>query len=545
MNRQTVAVMVLAALGLGLLLYPTAANWFAVRDQASELTGYAHAVDAMPSAEQDAMLASAEAYNERLAQGRTGSGTTPDAEYQGELAPQPGDVMAQLTVPDLGVTLPVYHGTGEDSLSRGVGHLFGSALPVGGVGNHPVLSAHSGLVDAELFTHLEDLEIGDHFSIDVVGRTITYEVDQITVVEPGDTTTMQPEADRDLVTLLTCTPTGINSHRLAVRGVRLDPVPAADAEAVIAGRDGEAGFPWWAVAFVGGVTLAGVGGNRLSRPRKASRTAADQASAAQTPEGRAPANQHPKETPPVRTRRRRPDPVKIVALVVLLGGLAVAGGWTWHNVGTTWMADRQEAGDLAAFSEAHPLPAAAGTLRTDLDAAPVPTDLSGTWGTLWVPSWAGTTGARGELMDARTPIKEGVTEAVLNTGAAGRFTQSDRPGQVGNTALAGHRRTHGDNFLHVDALVAGDTVVVETADAWYVYEVTGPAGLVEPQQGAEVVADAPSGLAPGGRYLTLVSCHSVTDGAWGNDHRIVVHASLVGWLEHDAGVPPELAGALG
>lgn len=267
--RRVAVLVLLAVVGLGLLLYPTAANWFAVRNQASELTGYASAVDAMPTAAQEAMLASAEAYNDRLAAGRAGIGDTPTADYLAELLPQPGDVMAQLTVPALGLTLPIHHGTGDGVISRGVGHLYGTALPVGGIGTHPVLTSHSGLTDAELFTNLEDLELGDTFSIHVVGRTITYEVDHMQVIEPGDTSVLQPEAGKDYVTLLTCAPVGVNSHRLAVRGHRLDPVPPADRDAVIAGRDGDAGFPWWAVIFVGGVTAIGVVGERISRPRPA------------------------------------------------------------------------------------------------------------------------------------------------------------------------------------------------------------------------------------------------------------------------------------
>ncbi|WP_425956973.1 sortase domain-bontaining protein [Xylanimonas sp. McL0601] len=234
------------------------------------------------------------------------------------------------------------------------------------------------------------------------------------------------------------------------------------------------------------------------------------------------------------------DPVRIVALVALLIGLGTAGHWAWDTFGTSWRADGQAAADLRAFTDAHPLPNAAAQLRTDVDAAPSRAPSTGVIATLWVPSWAGTHGVHGDMLDARVPIKRGVTRAVLDTGAAGVFAQAQEPGQVGNFTLAGHRRTYGDNFLHVDDLVRGDTVVVETPEAWFVYDVVVPGYLVEPDQGADVVAPAPGGLPAGGRYLTLVSCHSVTDGEWGNDHRIVVHAELVGWVGHDAGMPEQL-----
>jgi sortase A len=241
------------------------------------------------------------------------------------------------------------------------------------------------------------------------------------------------------------------------------------------------------------------------------------------------------------TRNSRIDPVKIVAAVALLVGLAIAGNWVWHNFGTSWQANRTEAADLRDFTAAHPLSDTVGELRTDVENAPAQAPADGTIGTLWVPSWAGTRGVWGDWIDGRTPIKRGVTPEVLASGAAGHFLQSDEPGQVGNFALAGHRRSYGDNFLHVDALGKGDAIVVETPDAWFVYEVVGPPRLVTPDQGADVVGPAPDGLPAGGRYVTLVSCHSVVDGEWGNDHRIVVHGTMTGWMPHDAGRPPQLA----
>jgi sortase A len=239
-------------------------------------------------------------------------------------------------------------------------------------------------------------------------------------------------------------------------------------------------------------------------------------------------------------RRRRRDPLVVVGVIVLLAAVVFGGRWAWETFGTTWQAHRREAATLRDFTAAHPLPPRVGELRTDFNLAPT---LRGgdVVGTLWVPAWAGTTGVHGENLDARTPIRRGMSDAVLNSGSAGTFDEAVDPPAVGNFSVGAHRRSYGDNFLHLDELVAGDAVVVETPDAWFVYEVTGASRVVRPDQRAEVLAPAPSGLPSGGRYLTLVTCHSVTRGAWGNDHRIVVHASAIGWLEHDAGVPPQLA----
>ena len=269
MSRRTIALVVLVAAGLGMLLYPTASNWFAVRSQASELTGYSQAIDTLPTAAQQQMLADAEAYNAALATGTVGRDEATDDAYRSNLAPQPGDVMAEVTIPSLGITLPIYHGTSDATLARGVGHLYGTALPVGGVGTHAVLSGHSGLVNAELFTHLEDLKIGDLFSVDVVGRRLVYQVDHIAAVDPHDDRLIQPDPTQDYVTLLTCTPTGVNSYRLLVRGHRVLPVSTSQEQQVIAGRDVHAGFPWWGVEFGGAVAAAFVLGRWLDRgPRR-------------------------------------------------------------------------------------------------------------------------------------------------------------------------------------------------------------------------------------------------------------------------------------
>lgn len=134
-------------------------------------------------------------------------------------------VMGYIEIPKIGVKLPIYHGTSEEVLERGAGHIESTALPIGGAYRHSVISGHRGLPSAELFTRLDEMELGDIFFIHVLGQRLAYEVDQITTIEPTELDSIMPIPDRDLVTLLTCTPYGINSHRLLVRGSRTEYVP--------------------------------------------------------------------------------------------------------------------------------------------------------------------------------------------------------------------------------------------------------------------------------------------------------------------------------
>ena len=149
--------------------------------------------------------------------------TTPeeDENYLSQLSFREDGVMGYIEIPKISVSLPIYHGTGEEVLSKGAGHLQGSALPVGGENTHCVISAHRGLPSAAMFTDLDQLEIGDHFYISVLNETLCYEVDQILVVEPEDTSALDVAEGMDLVTLVTCTPYGVNTQRLLVRGHRV------------------------------------------------------------------------------------------------------------------------------------------------------------------------------------------------------------------------------------------------------------------------------------------------------------------------------------
>jgi sortase A len=170
----------------------------------------------------DEIIQSAVDYNTRLAQSPM-SFTLSDAEnedYESQLSLT--QVMGYINIPSIRVTLPIYHGTSESVLQTGVGHLAGSSLPVGGIGTHCVLSGHRGLPSAKLFTDLDKLVEGDTFTISVLDETLTYQVDQILIVDPDDVSALAIDPEQDYVTLVTCTPYGVNTHRLLVRGHRID-----------------------------------------------------------------------------------------------------------------------------------------------------------------------------------------------------------------------------------------------------------------------------------------------------------------------------------
>lgn len=162
--------------------------------------------------------------------------------------------MGRLRIPVIDADLPIYHGTSDAVLERGVGHLQGTSLPVGGADQHSVLTAHRGLASSELFSHLDRVEIDDRFTIEVFGEVLTYRVVDTQVVRPDATESLYPQIGKDLVTLVTCTPLGVNSHRILVTGERITPTPTEDLD-----RAGDVpevpGFPWWVVIIGGAVIL--------------------------------------------------------------------------------------------------------------------------------------------------------------------------------------------------------------------------------------------------------------------------------------------------
>ena len=214
-------------IGLLVLLYPMFSNLWNEHRSAELIADYREAVSQVSREDYSKWFEMADEYNETL-EGKE----VPDAfafiseeedeEYLSQLAFRDDGVMGYIEIPKISVSLPIYHTTSEEVLQKGAGHLQGSALPVGGLGTHCVISAHRGLPSAALFTDLDMLQEGDHFYIHVLGETLAYEVDQILVVNPDEVSALTPEKEGDYVTLLTCTPYGVNTQRLLVRGHRVE-----------------------------------------------------------------------------------------------------------------------------------------------------------------------------------------------------------------------------------------------------------------------------------------------------------------------------------
>lgn len=216
--------------GLGIMLYPVISNAYIEYKQKSVITNYEETVKEMPKDTINEELERARDYNKLLI--GTAIVTDPfDPEAQKKLEESSDyfnilnldekGLMGYVVIPKINVNLPIYHGTSEEVLQKGVGHLQNTSLPVGGESTHAVLSGHTGLSSAKLFTDLDKLEEGNIFYIKTLGETFAYEVDQIKIVEPHETSDLLIESDKDYVTLVTCTPYSINTHRLLVRGTRV------------------------------------------------------------------------------------------------------------------------------------------------------------------------------------------------------------------------------------------------------------------------------------------------------------------------------------
>ena len=222
-NRSTIILILIFLVGLSVMLYPTVSDYINQKNQSRAVASYSEEVENLSDVDYQAYFDAADDYNRRLAE-------TPDAFYRPDEVSGYTDtldvsgtgIMGYITISKIGVELPVYHGTSDGVLQVAAGHLEGSSLPVGGAGTHAVISAHRGLPSAKLFTNLDELEVGDTFTITVLDRVLTYEVDQISIVLPTETDLLQPVEGKDYVTLMTCTPYGINTHRLLVRGKRIE-----------------------------------------------------------------------------------------------------------------------------------------------------------------------------------------------------------------------------------------------------------------------------------------------------------------------------------
>lgn len=261
MKRWLLAV-VCGVAALGLMLYPLAGELLSERYHSDVETTYTAAIADTDDTELTAQRQAAEQYNDMLSGAAIteGGASAPPLPYAEQLTV--GGVMAYVDIPQIGVYLPVQHGTDAETLEKSVGHVVGTSLPVGGSSTHAVLSAHSGMASSKLFSDIDQLTEGDTFYIHVLGDTLAYKVDSINTVLPTDTRLLQIEDGKDYVTLVTCTPFGVNTHRLLVRGHRVLYTPEQE---VIATGEKPAASSWahhyltglavglGAAAMVGGV----------------------------------------------------------------------------------------------------------------------------------------------------------------------------------------------------------------------------------------------------------------------------------------------------
>ena len=222
-HLSTIILVLVLVLGLGIMLYPTVSDWWNSFHQTRAIASYSDTVATMDNEIYDQLWQEAEAYNAALAQKANPYFFTEEdqALYDSTLNVSGTGIMGYIDIPEIKCTLPIYHGTSEAVLQVGVGHIEGSSLPVGGEGTHCVLSGHSGLPSAVLFTHLEDLDIGDLFTLQIMDETLTYEVDRFNRVLPHEMELLTIEEGKDSCTLVTCTPYGVNTHRLLVHAHRV------------------------------------------------------------------------------------------------------------------------------------------------------------------------------------------------------------------------------------------------------------------------------------------------------------------------------------
>lgn len=223
-KKMTIILLISFFIGLSVLLYPTISSYWNSKTQSEAIVDYEKMLAMKKPEDFTAIFEEAEKYNQMLAELEfplRDYGAIEDA-YWNALDISGTGMMGYVTIPKISQELPVYHGTSEAVLSIAAGHFQGSSLPVGGESTHCVVSAHRGLPTAVLFTYLDRMEIGDTFYFTILDKTVTYEVDQIRIVQPDDSSLIRIEAGKDYCTLLTCTPYGINTERLLVRGHQVD-----------------------------------------------------------------------------------------------------------------------------------------------------------------------------------------------------------------------------------------------------------------------------------------------------------------------------------
>ena len=223
-SLSKIILILMLLIGLSLLLYPSVADYWNSFTQSQAIINYAEQVAHLDTEQYDHIWQDAFAYNASLV-GRRNDYLLSDeqrSEYNRLLNVAGNGIMGYIEIPSIGVELPIYHGTADSALAVAIGHLEWTSLPVGGADSHCVVSGHRGLPSAKLFTDLDQLALGDYFLLRILDETLTYEVDQIRIVEPTQTDDLLIQEGKDLCSLVTCTPYGINSHRLIVRGHRIE-----------------------------------------------------------------------------------------------------------------------------------------------------------------------------------------------------------------------------------------------------------------------------------------------------------------------------------
>lgn len=266
-KSSKIVIILIFLAGLSLLLYPLVANQWNNHRQKQLISNYESVIsdkEAAGNIDYAAEMKKAEAYNDALLPSILPDSfavaeaqTEADSSYENSLNIAGDGMMGIVEIPKIDIKLPIYHGTSDEVLQKAAGHLEGSSLPIGGESTHAVISAHRGLPSASLFTDLDQLEIGDHFLIHVLDETLCYEVNQILVVDPEDTSALAVEDGEDLVTLLTCTPYGVNTQRLMVRGHRVpyEEQAVADEQTPLSGFSLHTNYLLWVVV---GIVITGV-----------------------------------------------------------------------------------------------------------------------------------------------------------------------------------------------------------------------------------------------------------------------------------------------
>lgn len=259
-HKSLVLPAIVVIVGLLVMLYPVVSTAWNNKNASRIAQEYAQLEKDIPQETRDTLWENAHAYNEHRTTGpildpwlsRVPENSADYAEYLDQL--HETDAMARFIFPEIDVDLPLFHGTKEDTLQRGLGHLYGSDLPVGGEGTHSVITGHTGLSNSTMFDHLDKAQEGDAFYVQVAGHRLKYVVDQVKVVLPTETDDLRQVAGKDYITLITCTPYGINSHRLLVRG-RQVPLPAEESE--VFDKTHGAGWQWWMFALLAAVIILG------------------------------------------------------------------------------------------------------------------------------------------------------------------------------------------------------------------------------------------------------------------------------------------------